>query len=75
MTNRETHILQLIQQLYGAHNTADKCVKSDSGETVLFVKDEEGDTVIMVSLSAIADIARDDHLSDEEIEKSWLTPR
>jgi len=70
----EAHILALIQQIYGDQNDVSKCFTSDQDEMVIFVKDQRRQSPIMVNLTFVADVAREQNLSDQVIKDNWLKP-
>ena len=72
--NDEAHILQLIQEIYGNQNQPSECFGTDQDEIVIFVKDQMGQSPIMVNLTFVADIAREQNLTDQAIKDQWLKP-
>jgi hypothetical protein len=74
LTSDEERILRLIQQIYGNHNTADKCFMTNGGEIAIFARDSDGHSVIMVNLTFVADISREQDLTDKAIKDTWLRP-
>ena len=70
-TSDEERILGLIQQIYGNHNTPDKCFMTNEGEMAIFAKDSHGDSVIMVNLTFVADISREQKLTNKAIKDTW----
>lgn len=75
LSKDEAHILQLIQQMYGDRNQPSECFRTDSGNIMIFVKDNTGQIPIAVNLSIVADIAKEGNLSDQDIQDQWLKPQ
>ena len=72
LTSEEERILSLIQQIYGNHNTPDECFMTNDGEMAIFARDSHGHSVIMVNLTFVADISREQKLTDKAIKDTWL---
>jgi hypothetical protein len=71
LTPDEERILQLIQQIYGNQNSIEKCVMTDEGDIAIWVANCRGRLVIPVNLTFVADIAREQNLTDKGLEV-WL---
>lgn len=74
LTSDEDRILRLIQEIYGDHNTLDKCFISDDKNIVIFACDSDEAPVIIVNLTLVADIAREQKLTENDIKNNWLIP-
>ncbi len=68
LTTDEAHLLQRIQQIYGNQNSLDKCVMTDEGDIAILVTNTYGRSVITVNLTFVADISREQNLTQEGIE-------
>jgi hypothetical protein len=73
LSEGELKILRLIQKYYGALNTEDEIIFDDKDEAVIWIKDETGDTILMVNLTNLA-AWRDDGVipSEEDLLSDWL---
>jgi hypothetical protein len=73
LSEGELKILRLIQKYYGALNTEDEIIFDDKDKAVIWIKDETGDTILMVNLTNLA-AWRDDGLipSEEDLLSDWL---
>ncbi len=73
LTEEECQILKIIQQHYGAHNTAEDVFWANGDEAVLSVKTRAGSTAIMANLTNLANWCADGTIaSDEELKREWL---
>ena len=73
LTDGEVAVLTIIQEGYGPHNTIDKVFFSPTSEAVIFVRLENGMSVIMANLSNLAAWRADGTIpSDEELKTKWL---
>ncbi len=73
LTTDEARILRRIQEIYGDHNTVEKCVMTDEGDIAISVTNSRGRSVIAVNLTFVADISREQNLTEEYVE-AWLKP-
>ncbi len=71
----ESHILGLIRELYGDKNQPSECFGTDRNDAAIFVKDPKGEISIMVNLTNIAKIAKEENLTDKDIQEIWLKPQ
>ena len=63
----------MIQDAYGAQNTADEVSLTDSNEAVLWVKAEGGATPLLVNLTNLAVWRADGTIeTDDELKREWL---
>jgi hypothetical protein len=72
LTDGESAILSMIQQLYGPQNTVDAVFFTDSGEAALFVKGSEGASQLVANLTNLAALRVDSAIPDEELREWWL---
>ncbi len=72
LTSDEARILRLVQEIYGNHNTPDKCIVTEGEEMVIFAKDFDGNPVIMVNLTFVAEISREQGLTEKAVKEKWL---
>jgi hypothetical protein len=73
LTDGETAVLTIIQEGYGPHNNVDKVFFSPTEEAVIFVRLENGMSVVMANLSNLAAWRADGKISsDEELKTKWL---
>jgi hypothetical protein len=72
LTSEEERILRLVQEIYGSRNTPDKCFTTDEKEVAIFAEDSNGDPVILVNLTFLADLSLEQGLKDEVIKEKWL---
>ena len=70
----EARVLRLIQDMYGRNNKPSECFQAKDGDMVIFVKDQAGHCPIMVNLTFVADLAKEQNLQDQDIKEEWLTP-
>ena len=73
LSEGELKILRLIQKYYGALNTEDEIIFDDKDKAVIWIKDETGDTILMVNLTNLA-TWRDNGVipSEEDLLSDWL---
>jgi hypothetical protein len=74
LTQDELLILGYIQDLYGEQNTVDEVFITARDEAALFVRDRNGNMGLAVVLTNVAQFAREDGLSREEICEQYLLP-
>lgn len=74
LTADELEILGCIRELYGDQNTTDDVFFSDEDEAVIFVREADGSSPIMVVLTNIGLLAREGGLSRDEICNEHLVP-
>jgi hypothetical protein len=73
LTEGESVILNLIQVHYGPLNTREEVAIYSSNEVVIWVKDAEGSTVLMVNLTSLAEWLGDGTIASEaELLREWL---
>jgi hypothetical protein len=73
LTEGETAVLTIIQEGYGSHNSIDKVYFSPANEAVMFVRLENGMSVVMANLSNLAAWRADGTIaSDDELKTKWL---
>jgi hypothetical protein len=73
LTEGETAVLTIIQEGYGSHNSIDKVYFSPANEAVMFVRLENGMSVVMANLSNLAAWRADGTIaSDNELKTKWL---
>lgn len=73
LTDGETAVLAIIQEGYGPHNNVDKVFFSPTDEAVIFVRLENGMSVVMANLSNLAAWRANGKISnDEELKTKWL---
>jgi hypothetical protein len=74
LTDSETMMLHLLQELYGPWNTVENVFISDQDEAVIFVKDAAGVSGLIVNLTNCAAMYADGSVSLEELKSQWLRP-
>jgi hypothetical protein len=73
LSEGELKILRLIQKYYGALNTEDEIIFDDNDKAVIWIKDETGDTILMVNLTNLAAWRVDGVIpSEEDLLSDWL---
>ena len=73
LSEGENAILNLIQVHYGPLNTREEVAIYDRNEAVIWVKDAEGSTVLMVNLTSLAEWLADGTIAGEaELLREWL---
>ena len=73
LTVEEMAVLTIIQQGYGAHNSADTVFFNPTDEAVIFVRLANGMSIVMANLSTLAARRGDGTISsDEELRTKWL---
>ncbi|HEY3975157.1 MAG TPA: hypothetical protein VGM18_19275 [Candidatus Sulfotelmatobacter sp.] len=73
LTEGETAVLTIIQQGYGAHNSLDKVYFSPENDAVMFVRLQNGMSIIMANISHLANCRSNGTISsDEELRIKWL---
>ena len=76
LTEGETAVLTIIQQGYGAHNSAERVFFSPANEAVMFVRLSNGMSALMANLSNLAAWRADGSIpSDDELKTKWLRPK
>ena len=76
LTDDEVRILEIIQDHYGSHNTADKVFRAGDDEAVIAVTNAAGATAVVVNLTNLAEwCACGTITSDEELKRDWLQIR
>jgi hypothetical protein len=69
----ESAILAVIQQGYGAQNTADNVFFTERDEAVILVKASDGTSPLLANLSNLATLRANDTISgDDELKSEWL---
>jgi len=72
LTTDERKILEYIQDLYGEQNSEEDVFFTEKDQAVIFVKDINGIKGICVVLTNVAEFAKLDNLTREEICKQYL---
>lgn len=76
LTPGETHVLELIQDIYGDQNTEEEVFFPSEKEAAIFVINTDGSSALMVHLTNLANWRSDGTIaSDEELKKDWLMRR
>ena len=72
-TLTERRILELIQDHYGPQNTPESVDWTERGEAVLWVQDHSGTSVLLASLTSLANWLADGTIASEsELKRDWL---
>ncbi len=74
LTPDELSILCYIQDIYGDQNTAEDVFITKGDEAVIFVKDVYGKKGLSVVLTNVAEFAKLENLSREQLFKKYLLP-
>jgi hypothetical protein len=73
LTASETAILKIIQQGYGAQNTAAEVFFTKADEAAIFVRASDGTSPLMANLTNLAAWRADGTIaSDEDLKRNWL---
>jgi len=76
LTPGETHVLELVRDLYGDQNTEEEVFFPSEKEAAIFVKTADGSSPLMVHLTNLAKWRSNGTIaSDEELKKHWLMRR
>ena len=74
LTSGERGVLQLIQAHYGPQNTEDDLTWLDD-EAVIWVKDKDGEPVLMANISNLASWHEEGAISDDDLLDHLNIPR
>jgi len=70
----ERDVLAMVQSIWGPQNSEDDVNFTDEGEAILWVRDRNGDAVMFMSLTNLAEWHQDGSLSAAELAEQVRGP-